>query len=59
MNNPFPFIVILDDPECDDPNQMAAIIAADLGSRARLAVCSPMLRTETVPAGCVTGDDRG
>lgn len=50
MNNPVPFIVILDDPSVEDRDQMAQVIAARLQGDARFVVASAILRTEEVPA---------
>jgi hypothetical protein len=54
MNNPIPFIVILDDPSIEDPDQMSKVIAARLQNDARLVLASPILRTEEVPARAIT-----
>jgi hypothetical protein len=51
VNNPHPFIVIVDDPVCDDPDQMAKIIAAALQDKGRFVVASYIKRTEEVPPG--------
>jgi hypothetical protein len=54
MNNPVPFIVIMDDLSVENPDQMSKVIAARLQGDARLVLVSPILRTEEVPAGAVT-----
>lgn len=51
MNNPVPFIVILDDPDITDTDQMAAVIAARLQQDAKLVVASAIRHTDELPEG--------